>query len=160
MLPALPQNSSHEIPQHLEAAVSDEKLAPSETVEISVTSRRPENPDEPQDLVDLRKRVLKAIWKSGLTVAPDKAGAELSLELIVERNVRYGMFHYQNAPYVYLTLRKNSDGRLVYCAYERAGHFNSASQRLLVRFEKNIQTVSARPSGSLQACAEQAMRPR
>ncbi len=105
----------------------------------------------------------RALWlclsKTRFTVVSGKAAAELSLELIVDPHVRYGMFHYQNAPYVYLTVRKAPAGRLVYCSYQRTSHFRSASQRLLLDFEEYVHHTGTPPRGSMEACAEQAMRP-
>jgi hypothetical protein len=157
--PALPQGVPPDLPKHLEAVAPNQNFASAKTITVSVTSRRPENPDTPEDLEHLRRRVLKTLPKTPFTLVPDKASAELSLELIVEPNVRYGMFHYQNAPYVYLTLREAPGGRLIYCAYQRAGHFYSASERLLHDLEHNVQHTGTPPRGSLDACAKQAMRP-
>lgn len=153
------QSVPPEIPQHLEAIAPNQNLASARTINVAVTSRRPQNADSAQDLEHLRKRVLRALSKTRFSVVPEKASAELSLELIVEPNVRYGMFHYQNAPYVYLTVREAPAGRLVYCSYQRAGRFQSASERLLADFEQYVQHTRTPPHGSIQACAEQAMRP-
>lgn len=148
-----------EIPKHLQALAPDSNFASARTIAVAVTSRRAKNPDTPQDLEHLRKFVLNTLSKTHFTVVSDKSSAELSLEFIVEPNVRYGMFHYQNSPYVYLTLRETSNERLVYCAYRRAGYFRSASQRLLLEFRQYLQHIGQPPSGSLEDCAEQAMRP-
>jgi hypothetical protein len=155
----LPQNVPRELPKHLEAVAPNQNFASAKTITVAVTSRRPENPDAPDDLEHLRRLVLKSLPKTPFTLVSDKVAAELSLELVVERNVRYGRFHYQNAPYIYLTLRELPAGRLVYCAYQRAGHFYSATERLLHDLERSLQHHGPAPHGSLHACAEEAMRP-
>jgi hypothetical protein len=79
--------------------------------------------------------------------------------MIVEPNVRYGLYHYQNAPYVYLLLRRTSDDHLVYCAYQRAGHLFNASERLLANLKDTFRKADLVSDGPLTTCAEQAMRP-
>lgn len=150
------QNRPPEIPSHYEAASGKEWLS-AKTVTVTVTSRRSENPDSPQDLQRMKKKILATLSEIPL-VQSTGASPDLALELVVEPNVRYGMFHYQNAPYIYLLLRNPSDSHLVYCAYQRAGHFFSASDRLLANLKDTFRKPSS-PSGSLSPCAEQAMRP-
>jgi hypothetical protein len=152
------QSRPPEIPSHFKAMVPNENLSSAKTVTVTVTSRRPVNPDTPEDMEHLRKRVLNVLPKIPFTAVSSQT-ADLSLELVVEPNVRYGMFHYQNAPYVYLTLRKPSNGHLVYCAYQRASHFYSASDRLLKDLERTIHQHGVPSSDSLAPCSEQAMRP-
>lgn len=151
------QNRPPEIPGHYEAA-SGNDLFSAKTITVAVTSRRSENPDSPEDLERMKKKVLAALPEIPLTLSLGTS-ADLSLEMIVEPNVRYGMYHSQNAPYVYLLLRRPSDNHLVYCAYQRAGHFFSASDRLLANVKNAFHRSSPAPRGSLAACAEQAMRP-
>ncbi len=156
---AVPQDRPPQIPKQLEAIAPNQNFASAKTVSVAVTSRRPENPDTREDLERIRRRVLKRLPKIPLTLVADNASADLWLEVIVEPNVRYGMFHSQNAPYVYVTLREPSRGHLVYCAYQREGHFFSTSENLLRNLERNMRRTTTPPSGSITACAEQAMRP-
>jgi len=155
----LSQSRPPEIPSRFKAVIPNQNLSSAKTVTVAVTSRRTENPDTPNDMEHLRKRVLNILPKIPFTLVSNQASADLSLELIVEPNVRYGMFHYQNAPYVYLTLREPSNGHLVYCAYQRASHFYSVSDRLLHDLERTIHQDGVPPSGPVAPCAEQAMRP-
>lgn len=157
--PIVPQSRSSEIPSHFRAIAPDQNFSSAKTVTVAVTNRRPENPDTPEDLARLRKGVVRVLPEIPFTLASDKTAADFSLELIVEPNVRYGMFHYQNAPYVYLLIRRASSGQLIYCAYQRASHFYSASNRLLHDFEHTVQHGEMLQPESLPACAEQAMRP-
>lgn len=69
------------------------------------------------------------------------------------------MFHYQNAPYVYLLMRERVNGHLTYCAYQRASHFRSTASELLAEWKHAVERRDLAPSGSLAGCAEQAMRP-
>jgi hypothetical protein len=92
----------------------------------------------------------------------DQASADIWLEVIVEPNVRYGMFHSQNAPYTFLEralhLRHASRAfqrASAYCAYQREGHFFSTSENLLHHLERTMRGTATLPSGSLAACAEQ-----
>lgn len=151
------QKRPPEIPSHYEAA-SGRDLSLAKTITVTVTSRRSENPDPPEDLERMKKKVLATLPEIPLTLSIGTS-ADLSLEMVVEPNVRYGMYHYQNAPYVYLLLRRPSDNHLVYCAYQRAGHFISASDRLLANVKDAFRRSSSTAPGSLAACAEQAMRP-
>lgn len=153
------QNHPAEIPSQFKAIGFNLNFASAKTITVAATSRRPENPDTPEDLDHLRKKVLNTLRKIPITVAADGTSPDLSLELIVEPNVRYGMFHSQNAPYIYLLVREHSHGPLVYCAYQRASHFFSASERLLGDLERTAHQGGTPSSGSLAACAEQAMRP-
>jgi hypothetical protein len=155
---AVPQGVP-QIPRQLEAIASNQNFSTARTISVTVTSRRPEHPAAPEELEHIRTRVLKRLPEIPLTLVADKASADLWLEVIVEPNVRYGMFHSQNAPYVYITLREPSQGHLVYCAYQREGHFFSTSENLLHNLESNMRRTAIPPSGSLAACAEQAMRP-
>jgi hypothetical protein len=152
------QNRPPEIPSHYEAASGKEFLS-AKTITVTVTSRRSEDPDSPEDLERIRKKVLDTLPRIPLTLAPIGTSADLSLEMIVEPNVRYGMYHYQNAPYVYLLLRRPSDDHLVYCAYQRAGHLFSASDHLLANLQGIFHKAALASDGSLAACADQAMRP-
>jgi hypothetical protein len=156
---AVSQDVPPQIPTQLEAIAPNQKFSSAKTISVAVTSRRAENPDTNADLERIRRRILERLPKIPLTVVTDKASADLWLEVIVEPNVRYGMFHSQNAPYVYVTLREPSSGHLVYCAYQREGHFFSTSENLLRNLESNVRRRTTSPSGSLAACAEQAMRP-
>lgn len=156
---AVPQDIPPQIPKRLEAIAPNQNFSSAKTISVTVTSRRPEYPATPKDLEQIRARVLKRLPKIPLTLVADKASADLWLEVIVEPNVRYGMFHSQNAPYIYITLREPSGGHLVYCAYQREGHFFSTSENLLHHLESTMRSTSTLPSGSLAACAGQAMRP-
>jgi hypothetical protein len=156
---AVPQDVPPQIPKQLEAIATNQNFSSAKTISVTVTSRRPEHPAAPEDLEQIRTRVLKRLPKIPLTLVADKASADLWLEVIVEPNVRYGMFHSQNAPYVYMTLREPSSGHLVYCAYQREGHFFSTSENLLHHLESTMRRTATPPFGSLTACAEQAMRP-
>ncbi len=148
-----------EPPKHFQAIAPHYSFSAAKTVTVAVTSRRPENPAAPEYMERLRTRALDIILKVPFSAVSDKASADLRLELIVEPNFRYGMFRYQNAPYVYLLIREPSGGHLVYCAYRRASHFYSVSERLLHDLEHEIKRPGKTPTGSLAACAEQAMRP-
>jgi len=153
------QDAPLTIPKRLEAMAPNQNFSAARNVTVTVTSRQTVNPDPSEDLEHLRLRVQAMLPKVPFNQVADKASADLWLEMIVEPNVRYGEFHSQNAPYVYLTLREPSGGHLVYCAYQRAGHFFSASERLLQQLKTNVQHAKALPSDSLAACAKQAMRP-
>ncbi len=152
------QNRPPEIPSHYNVA-SEKEFLSAKTITVTVTSRRTENPDSPEDLARIRKKVLDTLPSIPLNLVPSRTSADLSLEMIVEPNVRYGMYHYQNAPYVYLLLRRPSDDHLVYCAYQRAGHLFSASDHLLANLKGTFHKVPMAPDAFLAACAEQAMRP-
>jgi hypothetical protein len=156
---AVPQRIPPQIPKQLEAIAPNQNFSSAKTISMAVTSRRPQNPGTHEDLERIRRRVLERLPRIPLTLVADKASADLWLEVIVEPNVRYGMFHSQNAPYVYVTLREPSRGRLIYCAYQREGHFFSASENLLRNLESNMRRTTTPPPASLAACAEQAMRP-
>lgn len=108
--PDTQQNHPAEIPSQFKAIGFKLNFASAKTITVAATSRRPENPDTPEDLDHLRKKVLNTLRKIPLTVAADGTSPDLSLELIVEPNVRYGMFHSQNAPYIYLLVREHSHG--------------------------------------------------
>jgi hypothetical protein len=112
-----------QIPKQLEAIAPNQNFSSAKSISVAVTSRRAENPDTNADLGRIRRRVLERLPKIPLTVVIDKASADLWLEVIVEPNVRYGMFHSQNSPYVYVTLREPSSGHLVYCVSARGARF-------------------------------------
>jgi hypothetical protein len=156
---AVPQDVPPQIPKQLEAIAPNQNFFSAKTISVTVTSRRLEHPAAPEDLEQIRTRVLKRLPEIPLTLVADKASADLWLEVIVEPHVRYGMFHSQNAPYLYVTLREPSGGHLVYCAYQREGHFFSTSENLLHHLERTMRGTATPPSDSLAACAEQAMRP-
>ncbi|MCU1322944.1 MAG: hypothetical protein JWM43_2593 [Acidobacteriaceae bacterium] len=156
---AASQDVPPQIPKQWEAIAPNQNFSSAKTITVAVSSRRTENADTSADLERIRRRVLERLPKIPLTVVTEKASADLWLEIIVEPNVRYGMFHSQNAPYVYVTLREPSGGHLVYCAYQREGHFVDTSENLLRNLESNMRRKAPSPSGSLAACAEQAMRP-
>jgi len=155
---AVPQ-APPQIPRRLEAIAPNQHFSSAKTVSVTVTSRRREHPAVPEDLEHIRTRILKRLPEIPLTLVADKVSADLWLEVIVEPNVRYGMFHSENAPYIYVTLREPSRGHLVYCAYQREGHFFSTSEGLLHNLERIMRGTAPPPSGSLADCAEQAMRP-
>jgi hypothetical protein len=156
---AHPQSKPSEIPKNLVALAADQNFSTQKRVWVEATSRRQANPATPEYLVKLRQRAIKSLLKTPLSLAPDKSTAELELELIFEPNVRYGMFHYQNAPYIYLTLREAEHGRLVYCSYHRLERIRNVSNILFEKFERLTRQQEPAPEGSLQDCAEQAMRP-
>ena len=78
------------------------------------------------------------------------------MQLEFEPNFRYGQFHYQSGPFVFLTLRDLQSGRLVYCAYSRNGRFRDVTRHLVADMDQHVDTVQ---SDSLPACAEAALRP-
>jgi hypothetical protein len=148
-----------EIPKSVVALASGQSFAATKRISLTVSSRRPENQATPEDLEDFRRRSLKTLPKTPFTLVPDKSTADFDLELIFEPYVRYGMFHYQNAPYLYLTLREAKNGRLVYCSYQRLEHLHSASKILLRRLKSLTHQQTPSAEGSLPDCAAQAMRP-
>jgi hypothetical protein len=87
-----------EIPKSVVALASGQSFAATKRISLTVSSRRPENQATPEDLEDFRRRSLKTLPKTPFTLVPDKSTADFDLELIFEPYVRYGMFHYQNAP--------------------------------------------------------------
>ena len=92
-------------------------------------------------------------------VVADRDKAELELSLILDPYVRYGMFHYQNAPYVYLLVRDRMSGQLGYCAYRRLGRVSDQTDKLLTDWREATMSQNAPAAGSLEECAAQAMRP-
>ena len=146
-----------EIPKHMQASVSEPRVRAESAIALTVSSRREESPDSPDDLQLARKRALTFLARQHFTLAPTENSASFLLEIVVDPKVRYGMFHYQYAPYVYLTVRDVPSGHLVYCAYQRASHFFSATNRLLRDFGAYVRNATI-SNGPMGACAEQAKR--
>ncbi len=92
-------------------------------------------------------------------VAADRESADLELSLIVDPHVRYGMYHYQNAPYVYLLVRDRRSGQLGYCAYRRLSRISNQTDKLLAGWREATMRRHALASSLLEDCAAQAMRP-
>jgi hypothetical protein len=126
-------------------------------IALTVSSRREKSPDSPADLQQIKQRAVKFLTARHFMLVPSENRPSFMLEIIVEPALRYGMFHYQYAPYVYLTVRDVSSGHLVFCAYQRAGHFFSATNRLLQDFAAYVREAGI-SGGSIGACAEEAKR--
>jgi hypothetical protein len=144
----------------LEAIAPNQNFSTAKTISVTVTRRRPEHPAAPEDLEHIRTRVLKRLPAIPLTLVADQASADIWLEVIVEPNGRYGMFHSQISPYTFperaLHLRHASRAfqrASAYCAYQREGNFFSTSENLLHHLERTMRGTATLPSGSLAACA-------
>ena len=107
----------------------------------------------------MRRRTLKTLNQLSFPVANDRSQATLELTLIEAPHVRYGMFHYQNAPYVYLLIRERSSGQLLYCSYRRLSRIRHEFPALLEDWKHAVEKRDTTASGSLAECAEQSMRP-
>ncbi|MGI4854081.1 MAG: hypothetical protein ACRYF4_08580 [Janthinobacterium lividum] len=128
------------------------------TVSLVVTNRRKDDVEKPQVLEDQRRKVLGFLRGTQLTIVDTAIPSDYILELVDEPHTRWGMYHYQIDFYAFLLLRKRSSGELLYCAYQRAEFFRSATSDLLRRFVTDTQTHIGQ-SGNLRECANLAMRP-
>ena len=153
------QGRPPEIPSSMRASSSAMDWATPKTTVLFVESRQPNDPDTTEDLERIRLRMLKVLRELSFPVTGEREKAQWEVTMLVAPHVRYGMFHYQNAPYVYLLVRERSSGQLTYCAYQRASHFRSATSKLLAGWKDTVKRRDLAFSGSLADCAEQAMRP-
>ncbi len=92
-------------------------------------------------------------------VVADREQASLEVSLIIAPQVRYGMFHYQIAPYVYLLVRDAASRQLGYCAYRRLSRITNQTDALLAEWHDATLRRASPTSSSIEDCAEQAMRP-
>ena len=155
---ARPQQKTPEIPRHVIGVAEGADLQSTHTVSITAASRRPEDPSTRETLEQLQARAIQALegtsWHSELM----GDSTQLQLEVIDEPHLRYGEFHAQNAPYVFLLVREVSSGRLLYCSYERLMHLRSASSSLMKELRTVIQKGTPASPDQLAGCAAQAMR--
>lgn len=127
------------------------------SVRVISSSRRSIDPATPAQLAEVSRNANDALQGSKyFTPASDPAKADLVAELEFEPHFRYGQFHYQNGPFVFLTLRDVQSGRLLYCAYSRNGRFRDVTRHLIAEMDHHIGDAQ---TTSLVACAEAAMRP-
>lgn len=139
------------------AVSADFALQTGSTVLVDLTNRE-RNDVEPQKVLDRqRAKVLQALNSTRISVV-STSGAEYTLELVDAPHVRWGMYHYQNDFYAFLLVRRQSSGKLLYCAYQRAGFLKSATSALLDHLVAATRTPAV-ASGNLQQCAGLAMRP-
>ena len=153
------QEKPPEIPSSMRASSSVADWGTPQITFLFVESRQPNDPDTAEDLERIRLRTLKVLSELSFPVTDEKEKSQREVTMLVAPHVRYGMFHYQNAPYVYLLVRERSSGQLTYCAYQRASHFKSATSKLLTDWKDTVKRRDLTPSGSLADCAGQAMRP-
>ncbi len=153
------QGRPPEIPSHMQVRSSVGDWYMPQPTFLSVESRQSSDPEKAENLDGIRRRTLKTLKELSFLVVTDQDQASLEMTLIEAPHVRYGMFHYQNEPYVYLLVRKRSSGQLTYCAYQRLSHFRSASSEVLAAWKHAVTKRDLVASGSLADCAEQAMRP-
>jgi hypothetical protein len=126
---------------------------------LSVESRRTADPANAGVIEKDYARALQTLRGMAFPVVADRNKADLEVSLIVDPHVRYGMFHYQNAPYVYLLVRERASDQLGYCAYRRLSRISDQTSALLAEWREATVRRDASPSGSLEECAAQAMRP-
>jgi hypothetical protein len=148
-----------QLPSHVRATSSDRNWHRPQPTFLSVESRKPGRPEKQEYLNGLREKALKSLRDVSFPVVTDPAKAVLEMTLLVAPDIRYGPFHYQNAPYIYLLVREHSNGRLVYCSYRRLGHFRSASSQVLSEWKSDVAADETSTTDSLADCAAQAMRP-
>ena len=153
------QGRPPEIPSRMQARFSGgDWYTPTPTF-LSVESRESSDPEDAESLAGMRRRTLKALNQLSFPVVGDRSQAMLEMTLIEAPHIRYGMFHYQNAPYVYLLVRERSSGQLLYCSYRRLSRIRNESSALLEDWKHAVEKRDTTASGSLAECAEQAMRP-
>ncbi len=153
------QGRPPEIPSRMQARFSGGGWYTPTPTFLSVESRQSSDPESAESLAELRRRTLKALNQLSFPVAGDRSQATLEMTLIRAPHIRYGMFHYQNAPYVYLLIRERSSGQLLYCSYRRLSRIKNESSALLEEWKHAVEKPDATAYGSLADCAEQAMRP-
>lgn len=156
---ARPQQKAPEIPRHVLGVAEGADLQSSHTVSITASSRRPQDPATRETLEQLQAKVMQALEGTSWTAVPMGDSTQLQLEAVYEPHLRYGEFHSQNAPYIFLLVHEPSSGRLLYCSYERLMHLSSASSALQKELRTAIQNDAPASPDQLAGCAAQAMRP-
>ncbi len=152
------QDRPPEIPSRMQAVSAGGRWYVPAPTFLSVESRQPSDPEIAEYLGKLRRRALTALKQLSFPVVSDREQASLEMTLLEAPHVRFGMFHHQNAPYVYLLIRERSSGQLLYCSYRRLSRIRNESSALLHEWEQAVTKRDVTATGSLEACAEQAMR--
>ncbi len=147
------------MPTHYASVAVGADLAAKRTVAVTVTSRRVTDPENPFILDKLRERVLDALPKTPFTLATQPDSSDLTLEIVDEPHERWGIYHYQVNAYIFLLLRERANGRVLYCAYRRAGFVHSSTSELMDELAKQAQGKAALPDGDVRTCARAALRP-
>jgi hypothetical protein len=126
---------------------------------LSIESRQIADPADADDTERDLARAMQTLQGMTFPVVPDRENSDLEVSLIIAPHVRYGMFHYKNAPYVYLLVRDTASRQLGYCAYRRLSRITNQTNALLTEWRETTVRRGAPASGSLEECAAQAMRP-
>lgn len=126
---------------------------------LSVESRQSADPANADDIERDHARAMQTLHTMAFPVVADRDKADLEVSLIIAPHVRYGMFHYQNAPYIYLLVRDTASRQLGYCAYGRLSRITNQTNALLTEWRETTVRRDAPTSGSLEECAAQTMRP-
>ena len=152
------QDRPSEIPSRMQASSPGGAWYTPTPTFLFVESRQPSDPENAEYLERIRRGTLRALNQLSFPVVGDRERATLEMTLLEAPHVRYGMFHYQNAPYVYLLIREHSSGQLLYCSYRRLSRIKNESSALLDDWKHAVETKDVTTSGSLEDCAMQAMR--
>ena len=114
-------------------------LLTAKTVFVETVTARPVDPIPPKTLAVVEKRAVEAVLRWGrYRVSPQRNDAELVFRMEVDEHYRYGLYHSQIAPAVFLRVQDRESGKLLYCAWHRAGFFASATERLVKDLEKSV----------------------
>jgi hypothetical protein len=152
------QNSA-DMPARKSSLAAGTDLSKKRTVTVTVTSRRLIDPENLEILESLKTSVLDALPKTPLVLADKGTSPDVTLELVDEPHERWGTFHSQISPYVFLLLRERASGHLLYCAYRRAGFVHGATSELMNELVALTHGKGAQPDGDIAQCAGEAMRP-
>ncbi len=126
---------------------------------LSVESRQRADPADAGDIERDYARAMQTLHTMAFQVVADREKADLEVSLIIAPHVRFGTFHYQHAPYVYLLVRDTVSRQLRYCAYRRLSRLTNQTDALLTEWRDATARRDAPSYGSLEECAAQAMRP-
>jgi hypothetical protein len=148
-----------EIPSRVQAWSRAVNWQSPRQIVLSVESRQGGDPATPDEIERDRARVMKILHthKMPFAVVADREQAGLEVSLIIAPHVRYGMFHYQNAPYVYLLVRDTASRQLGYCAYRRLSRITNQTNALLTERRDTTVRWDLPTSDSLEECTAQAM---
>ncbi|MGI4853377.1 MAG: hypothetical protein ACRYF4_04915 [Janthinobacterium lividum] len=126
------------------------------TTSIAISSRRVDDAVSPVRASQLVAKMTKAMRKTTLQPVSDATTAQLSLDMIIESHEQRS----QNGTYIFLLLRDRASQHLLYCGYQRVGHFyDSAALDLLNDLSRRIKAPGIQNTGDIESCAAEAKRP-
>ena len=136
-------------------------LASAHTVYLDVRNAPPPaSPASEATLTPVRPRAERALRRwTWVRETPDRTQADLILQGAVDEHYRYGFYHSQIAPAIFLRVLDPPTGKELYCGWHRAGFLHSATSVLFDELRREIEQHDRSLAQPPTFCGAEGQRP-